>query len=491
MYEALFNLQQRPFAVAPQVDRYFPAAAIEQARQILGRCIQRAEGAGLVIGPSGTGKTLLCQVLAEQHRGPFEVALLPGTNLQTCRALLQAILFELGLPYRRLDDGELRLSLNDHLLRRGAEGIEGLALIVDEAHTLPLRLLEEVRLLTNLARAGRPCVRLLLAGSPLLEERLANPKLESLSQRLSARCYLEPLVHDETVAYVRNQITSAGGNADAILDDGALEAIHRATEGIPRLINQLCDHALLLAFADGQERIDSGGVEQAWADLQQLPAPWGEARPRTRVDGAHLMPGVIEFGGLWDENETFDPKIEGHALNVVPAPATETEFETTEQLEVIERHLTILEAEYGPTAPSESAAVNGDPFAEQFAEDEVVIDRYASLDAGGAQHRTHVFCHEGDVLTRMLRQAAPRPESLEIVLPEAAPAVSATTGEAAVPATEPLASHAPAKPFRAEEEDDSDLIVVEEDPHILPVTIRRQPAQRQEYRRLFVKLRRG
>lgn len=486
MYEALFNLQQRPFAAAPQVDRYFPAAAIEQARQVLVRCIQRAEGAGLVIGPSGTGKTLLCQVLAEQHRGPFEVALLPGANLQTCRALLQAILFELGLPYRRLDDGELRLSLNDHLLRRGAEGVEGLALIVDEAHTLPLRLLEEVRLLTNLARAGRSCVRLVLVGSPLLEERLANPKLESLSQRLSARCYLEPLAHDDTIAYVRAQLTAAGGNADEMLDHGALQAIHRATEGIPRLINQLCDHALLLAFADGQVRIDAGGIEQAWADLQQLPAPWGEARPRTRVDGAHRMPGVIEFGRLAEESETFAPEFESHPLSVVPAPPTESESEANDRLEVIEQQLTILEAEFGPAATSEAAGAHSDPFTEQFVEDEVVIDRYASLDAGWAQQRPHVFCQEGDVLNRLLHDAAPPRDCLEIVAPEPALASPAATEEtAAVPAA------SIEKPEPRSDEIDSDMVVVEDDPHVLPVTIRRPPARREEYRNLFAKLRRG
>ena len=115
MYEAFFQLSERPFAAAPIASRYFPAAAIENARKTLTRCIERAEGASLVVGPSGTGKSLLCQVMAEQFRDTFAVATLASGQLSTRRGLLQAILFELGLPYRGMEEGELRLSLIDHL----------------------------------------------------------------------------------------------------------------------------------------------------------------------------------------------------------------------------------------------------------------------------------------------------------------------------------------------------------------------------------------
>ena len=152
---------------------------------------QRAEGIGLVTGPAGTGKTLLCQVLAEQSRGQLEVALLASGRFNTRRSLLQAILFELGLPYREMEEGDLRLSLIDHLSPRGGTSQSGLLLIVDEAHALPLRLLEELRLITNLVRNGQARVRLVLSGSPQLEERLASPKMTSFNQRVTARCYLE------------------------------------------------------------------------------------------------------------------------------------------------------------------------------------------------------------------------------------------------------------------------------------------------------------
>ncbi len=246
MYEDFFRLLRRPFLAAPQAGRYFPAAAIENARKTLTRSIERGEGAGLIVGPSGTGKTLLCQLLADQFTSIFSVVLLTSGRLGTRQALLQATLYELGLPYRGMDEGELRLSLLDHL-EPTPGGTEGLLLLIDEAQTLPWRLLEEVRMFTNLVRNGLARVRVVLAGSPVLEERFASPKLNSFSQRLAARCYLESLESAETADYVRAQIVAAGGESARVFTDEALGSIYRASDGIPRLINQVCDHALILA----------------------------------------------------------------------------------------------------------------------------------------------------------------------------------------------------------------------------------------------------
>src|SRR5437867_4976470 len=198
MYESHFLLSHRPFTPAPNAEAYIPTGSLEQTRQTLIRCIERAEGPGLIIGPAGTGKSLLCGVLAAHFRGNLQVAYLAGARLCTRRSLLQNILFELKLPYRDMDEGELRLSLVDHLEPR-ASGPDGLLLLVDEAHSLPLRLLEEVRLLTNVVRDGQSRVRLVLAGNMALEERLTSPKLESFHQRIAGRCYLQPLGRDETI----------------------------------------------------------------------------------------------------------------------------------------------------------------------------------------------------------------------------------------------------------------------------------------------------
>ena len=305
MYETCFNLNRRPFGCVPRADQYFPAAGIEAARATLTRCIERAEGAGLLVGPAGTGKTLLCQLLAEQFKGTFQVALLSSGRMTTRRGLLQAILYELGQPYRGMDEGELRLSLAEHLTL-GDKCPQGMVLLVDEAHALPLRLLDEIRALTNLAQAGQPRVRLVVAGSRTLEEHLASPKLESFNQRVVARCYLEALNRAETQDYIHAQIAAAGGKGPQIFPAEACQGVYKATDGVPRLINQVCDHALLLAYAAGQRQLDAARIEEAWADLQQLPTPWNE-----QAQPSH---NVIEFGGLDDE-----PRRSGPGLRPRPA----------------------------------------------------------------------------------------------------------------------------------------------------------------------------
>ncbi|MBW3599896.1 MAG: AAA family ATPase, partial [Planctomycetes bacterium] len=289
MYESAFGFRLRPFAAAPTVALHHPVANFEKARTALVRCIEHGGAPGLVVGPAGVGKSLLCQMLAEQFRERFCVVMLTSARLCTRRALLQNILFELGLPYRDLEEGELRLSLIDYLAN-DEQAIQGMLLIVDEAHSLPTRLLEEIRMITNLVRDGKPRVRLILAGNARLEERFASPKLESFNQRIATRCYLEALGREETKAYIRSQLTAAGGSAAEVFCDDALSAVYDATGGVPRLVNQVCDHALVLACVGGVRRIDAAGIQEAWADLQQLPAPWHmESSPQE---------SVVEFGRL-------------------------------------------------------------------------------------------------------------------------------------------------------------------------------------------------
>lgn len=298
MYESFFQLQSRPFAAAPVVETYFPGRSIEHARQTLIRTIERAEGPGLVIGPAGTGKSLLLRLLADYFLDIFHFAHLSSARITNRKDLLQNILFELDLPYRDQDESELRLTLLE-FLRPSEFCPHGMLLLVDEAHTLTLRLLDEIRMISNLVSEGEPRIRLVLAGDSRLDERFANPKLASFNQRIAARCYLEPMQRDETIEYVRAQILAVGGNPAAIFTEDAFVAIHRATDGIPRLINQVCDHALVMARLGGQSRIDSQGIEEAWADLQQLPGPW---QPVPSPDTSHDP--ILEFGTLEDDLES-------------------------------------------------------------------------------------------------------------------------------------------------------------------------------------------
>ncbi|MEX0641509.1 MAG: AAA family ATPase [Pirellulales bacterium] len=420
MYEALFDLAARPFVAACLVDRYFPAAAIDSARQTLVRCVRRSEGLGLVIAPAGTGKTLLCRVLAEEFRESLSVAMVAGASVPSPRALYQAILYSLGQAYRGMDDGELRISLEEHLASRTAAS-SGLLLLVDDAHALPVRVWEELRQLTDSAPDGRALVHLLAFGAPRLEERFTSPKLESLNQRVAVRAFLTRWNQQETIGFVRQQIEAAAGKIDRVFTPDALEALHRVTDGVPRLVIQVCDHSLILALAAQKRPIDGAGIAEAWADLEALPQPRLEQTPV--VSG---FDGVVEFGKLTDpvpdEVATFpfrapaaetaelvavnDDSADDQTEDYEPAPAAQTEaprvqFRPAPEDDMMRWYDNPLDPELsraaiwpieaGTSTDFEPAAESGtevelrfddtsDPFDESFQHEEVLVDHYAGLE---------------------------------------------------------------------------------------------------------------
>lgn len=297
MYEAFFHLDRRPFVASPRTDHYFPARSIEQARQSLTRCVSRCEGPGAIIGPSGTGKSLLCFVLAKQFRDKMKVVVVQGGRLRTRKSLLQNVLYELKQPFRGMDEDELRLSLLDHLEARDAAH-RRLLLIVDDAHLLRGQVLLDIAALCSHVRDGEPVIQFVLAGGSALEEKLAHPRLESLQQRIAARCYLQALSYDETLAFIKAQVEFCGGNLDQVIAPDAVNALYRASDGVPRLINQIGDHALLLAYLAKLHPVSKAAIEEAWSDLQQLPTPWQVTDHPAAVAAKEESVSIIEFGSL-------------------------------------------------------------------------------------------------------------------------------------------------------------------------------------------------
>lgn len=359
---------ERPFPACPQVTRYFPASGVEGARQALSRAIDRGEGPALVIGTAGTGKTLLLQVLAARYHATFDVVLLGCARLCTRRALLQSILFELGLPYRMRDEGELRLSLLDQLLAEDS-GSQGLLLLVDEGQCLSPALLDELRVLTNVVRGGAARVRLVVAGSASLEETFSHPELESFSQRLATRAYLGSFSRVETAGYIRAQVAASGGDSDGIFAADALDAIFDATDGLPRLVNQLCDRALLIAEREKVDRVDAALVQAAWADLQQLPIGWS-AVVAPRVEAETNSPSSIEFGSLGAESSA--PAAIDDYLPV--------EMESERRVEPEPAEEPVAERAKAKTTPRRRLRPGSDPFAEEFEEEEIVFDHFSAWD---------------------------------------------------------------------------------------------------------------
>jgi type II secretory pathway predicted ATPase ExeA len=276
MYETFFGLVNRPFLAIPTLDRYFPATTMEQTFQMATRAISRAEGPVAVFGGTGLGKTMFCLRVSEHFRRSYDVVMLASSQLITRRALLQSLLFELRMPYRNMNEGELRLTLMNRLQPTQEFPSQGLLLVIDEAQTLSPKLLDEIRLLTNITRDGMPRVRLVLCGTMKLEDILSHPQMESLNQRLSCRCYLTPLTPQETANYVAHKIELCGVSASSAITRDAMEAIYRGSDGIPRLIDQLADQSLLLAAQERQRPVSAALVGKAWGMLQQLPNPWSE-----------------------------------------------------------------------------------------------------------------------------------------------------------------------------------------------------------------------
>ena len=392
----------RPFVTAPDPGRYFPASAIEEARQRVGRSIQRGEGPALVIGATGLGKTMLLQVLAQQFREQLRPVILTGGQLCTRRALLQMILFQLDLPYREMDESELRLALLGFLQYQGSAEARRILLLVDEADALPPRLLEELRVLTNLAEGGQLLVNLVLAGSSKLEEQFADPKLDLFSQRVSARCYLSAFGREETFQYVRAQVAATGSDPNTLFTEDGLEAMFAATDGVPRLVNQLGDQLLWMSDETGYSPLDSSIVQQAWSELQQLPAPWN-------TQDSEPLGSPVEYGELDSHDADFEVECfseEPDEIDDMPAsiplysaqtdPAEEVvldalspgispgissgSYDATEQLldqlSAMDCGLAKIE-----TLEDSTAAPARNPFAETFDSEEVVLDQYATFES--------------------------------------------------------------------------------------------------------------
>jgi type II secretory pathway predicted ATPase ExeA len=275
IYPTHFQLRQRPFPATPDPARYYPATSHERAIARLLGGLTDGEGVLTLTGAPGTGKTLLCHCLLErlgstspkrQQGDSFNIAFLTNGRAGCRAGLLQAILYDLSLPYEDRGEQELRLALTDHLLRSYEEGRSTL-LILDEAQDLTPDLLEELRLLGNLESRSGKAFQVVLVGQPALLETLRRPELTALWQRVAVRAEIEPLPLQEAADYLLHHLRVAGGKPERLFADEALELLCRQTHGLPRLLNQSAHQALHLAAEAGAAQVDAEAVLEALALL--------------------------------------------------------------------------------------------------------------------------------------------------------------------------------------------------------------------------------
>ena len=309
MYESHFRLKGRPFRASPDPASYYPATTHEEALARLLRAVREDESFSLLTGAPGTGKTLLLHVLAERLGPEVACAFLVNSHVPDRAGLLQALLFDLALPYQQRGEQELRLTLTDYLLNRYGAG-KRTVLLVDEAQHLSPDLLEELRLLGNLEGGSGKAVQVVLAGQPPLVDLLQRPELAGFRQRVAVRVRLEPLDVHEAADYLVHHLRVAGGPPRSLFTDEALEILARATQGLPRLLNQAAHQAMSLAYGVGAPAVDAEAALEALAllglDAESAEAtepclPWTVGEEANGVEEADGSAGEAEPGSLGGE----------------------------------------------------------------------------------------------------------------------------------------------------------------------------------------------
>lgn len=266
MYEAFYGLAAQPFSITPDPRFLFLSRRHREAMEHMLFGITQRKGFVQITGEVGAGKSTICRAVLAELGDQYATALIlnpVGSGLQ----LLRSILRELGLSDRGNDRVRLLGRLNEFLLARLAAAQDAVILI-DEAQDLSDELLEEVRLLSNLETDDRKLVQIVLVGQPELRARIARPELRQLRQRITVRYHLGPLDRTEIEAYITHRLNVAGGNGRPAFSAMALRAIYRFSRGVPRLVNAICDKALLCGYVEGQEELGWRQVRRARRDLE-------------------------------------------------------------------------------------------------------------------------------------------------------------------------------------------------------------------------------
>jgi general secretion pathway protein A len=297
MYTAFFGLTEKPFAITPDPRYLFMSERHAEALAHLLYGINEAGGFIQLTGEVGTGKTTVVRTLLERMPKHAEVAVILNPQLKPIEFLL-TICEELGIFVRDDDVNsakELVDILNKRLLEAHAKG-RRIVVIVDEAQNLSPETLEQVRLLTNLETASHKLLQIILIGQPELREVLSRNELRQLAQRITGRYHLNPLSREESAAYVRHRLKVAGAGFE-IFTPAALREVHRLSDGIPRIINVICDRALLGAYTQENQRIGPPLVRVAAGEVYGRPIAPVWMRPLLAV--AAGIGAIVLACGLW------------------------------------------------------------------------------------------------------------------------------------------------------------------------------------------------
>jgi general secretion pathway protein A len=272
MYKDFFGLRANPFNVNPDPRYLFLTRHTEEALACLTYGIQSRKGFVLLTGEVGTGKTTLINKLLEWLRAQQVPTAFVFNSRMNVPQFLDYMMADFGIPCETRSKSQILMRLYNWLLERYRAG-ETAVLIVDEAQNLADEVLEEIRMLTNLETFTEKLLQIVLVGQTELEQKLKQPHLRQLRQRLTLRAKTHPLTADETKAYIQQRLRIAGSNGQAIFDTDAFHAIHRYSNGIPRVVNLICEHCLVSAFVDQQKTVSPTIVDAVARDFDLGDSP--------------------------------------------------------------------------------------------------------------------------------------------------------------------------------------------------------------------------
>lgn len=288
MYEEFYGFREKPFAIAPDPAFLYLSRKHQRALTLLSYGLENEVGFTVITGEIGSGKTTLIRAILNNLDEHITVGLVSNTQCESFQELLRWILFSFNLDYHKSDKVELYDTFIEFLLKEYGES-RRTVLIVDEAQHLSPSALEQLRMLSNVNAEKDQILQIILVGQPELRKTLLRPELHQFAQRIGVDYHLMPLDAQETRGYIQKRLVLAGGNPKLFAED-TFELIWRSTRGIPRLINILCDTALVYGFSDQQRRITADLVRDVVRDKQTGLSAFHENRPLA----GHVSVGAAE-----------------------------------------------------------------------------------------------------------------------------------------------------------------------------------------------------
>jgi general secretion pathway protein A len=280
MYNAFFGFSENPFSLSPDPAFFYRSEQHEEALANLVYGVQARKGFIVLSGEVGTGKTTMLECLRDYLEAQYmEFAFIFNSRINA-EQFFEMIAYDLDLPCPRTSKTEVLFALNQLLVEQAQEG-RTVVLIVDEAHNLEWDVLEEIRLLGNLENRNGKLLQIILAGQPELDRKLDAPNLRQLKQRIVLRCNLQPFTLRDAMEYMESRLEIAGMPKQEIFSEEMMAEIHLRSQGIPRLINAICDNLLLTAFAQ-ETRVST--VEMLDEVCKDMRLEWpGSRRIRARA----------------------------------------------------------------------------------------------------------------------------------------------------------------------------------------------------------------